>query len=84
MERAQIIRDLRKPTPIFPPAWPPSLKSQRAIIISMINHNPLKRPTASELLKSDLIPTNIEERSFDEFLRLASMSLPHKFSSQSH
>jgi translation initiation factor 2-alpha kinase 4 len=57
MERNQVLQDLRKPEIIFPPIMmDDDLKRERQVIQWLLNHNPHNRPTAEELLQSELMP----------------------------
>ncbi|KAF8580136.1 Serine/threonine-protein kinase [Ramaria rubella] len=65
-ERIAVLEDLRRPEIIFPNAWQGRLR-QRQIIISMLQHDVVVRPTAQQLFKSDLLPPRVQ----DEFFRNA-------------
>ncbi|KAI9297132.1 Serine/threonine-protein kinase [Neoconidiobolus thromboides FSU 785] len=78
MERAMILRDLRLPTILFPQNFPSNLKVQAKIIQSLLNHNEKERPTALELLQSNLLPTRIEDEYIQECIRtIANPTTPH-------
>ncbi|WWC65005.1 uncharacterized protein I303_107619 [Kwoniella dejecticola CBS 10117] len=58
MERAHIINSIRQPSITFPPAWPTTHKvNEKAIITRLLAHDPSKRFSATELLRSPLLPS---------------------------
>ncbi|KAI9741801.1 MAG: hypothetical protein M1834_000187 [Cirrosporium novae-zelandiae] len=68
MERDQILRDLREPEHTLPSDFSSSDKgAQGDIILSLLNHKPNERPSSAELLRSGIVPTQME----DETVRLA-------------
>ncbi|EPQ30765.1 uncharacterized protein PFL1_01666 [Pseudozyma flocculosa PF-1] len=71
MERILLIRELRNPTVSFPAAWPRAkLDKQTALIKQMLDHNPDRRPSPLEILRSDLLPPKMEDEYIEECLRL--------------
>ncbi|VDB92332.1 unnamed protein product [Peniophora sp. CBMAI 1063] len=69
-ERIKVLEDLRRPEIRFPSDWDPKRTRQREIITWLVQHDPDKRPTALELLRSSLMPYNVEEEHFKGALRL--------------
>lgn len=67
-ERIAVLEDLRKPSIIFPVSWDPHRKSQKEIIIWLLQHNPDRRPTALQLLQSPLLPARVEDEYFKKAL----------------
>lgn len=70
MERVQQLRNLRLPSVEFPTDWPSDLSKERQVIQWLVDHDPSKRPTPLELLKSDLLPPRLEDEAVQETLRL--------------
>lgn len=61
MERAGVLRQLRGADICFPSGWPEAqLVQQTKIIRWLLDHDPAKRPSPIELLKSDLLPAKLE------------------------
>nr|CDS20917.1 eukaryotic translation initiation factor 2 alpha [Echinococcus granulosus] len=57
MERVNVLNDIRKPKIIFPEDWDAQTKpKQTALIRALLHHDPARRPTASDILASPLIP----------------------------
>ncbi|VDQ08839.1 unnamed protein product, partial [Trichobilharzia regenti] len=57
MERVSVLTDLRKEKVIFPKDWSQEeLVNQTWLIRAMLQHDPSKRPSASDLLTSPRIP----------------------------
>uniref|UniRef100_A0A5K3EMD8 non-specific serine/threonine protein kinase n=3 Tax=Mesocestoides corti TaxID=53468 RepID=A0A5K3EMD8_MESCO len=57
MERVTVLNDIRKPKVIFPKDWDANaLASQTGLIRALLQHDPTRRPSASDLLASPLIP----------------------------
>lgn len=62
MERAQSLTEIRKPDHVLPSTFDDHSKTiQGNIILSLISHRPLDRPTSSELLSSGRIPAQPED-----------------------
>nr|XP_019007722.1 PEK/GCN2 protein kinase [Kwoniella pini CBS 10737]OCF46503.1 PEK/GCN2 protein kinase [Kwoniella pini CBS 10737] len=58
MERAHILNAVRQPLITFPPGWPTTHKpNERAIVTRLLSHDPSKRFSATELLRSPLLPS---------------------------
>ncbi|PWN39467.1 Serine/threonine-protein kinase [Ceraceosorus guamensis] len=73
MERVSVLRQLRRADVVFPDAWPEAqLVPQTKIIKMLLTHDPTKRPSPLELLKSDLLPAKLEDEVLAECLRLMS------------
>ncbi|KAJ1593892.1 hypothetical protein NDA11_006353 [Ustilago hordei] len=71
MERILLIRELRDPSVGLPAVWPHSkLEKQTALIRQMLDHDPERRPSPLEILKSDLLPPKMEDEYIEECLRL--------------
>ncbi|MCO5592460.1 hypothetical protein L7F22_046462 [Adiantum nelumboides] len=76
MERIGVVRDLRSEEVIFPKGWNEAqMPAQTKVIQWLLNHDPSRRPTALELLKSELLPPKLEDEYIAECLRL--MSTPN-------
>ncbi|VDN40487.1 unnamed protein product [Dibothriocephalus latus] len=57
MERVAVLTDLRKPKIFFPTDWDSTiLVNQTALIRSLLQQDPSRRPSASDLLASPLVP----------------------------
>ncbi|SPO24266.1 related to GCN2 - ser/thr protein kinase [Ustilago trichophora] len=71
MERILLIRELRNRGVGLPAVWPHSkLEKQTALIRQMLDHDPDRRPSPLEILKSDLLPPKMEDDYIEECLRL--------------
>ncbi|TKY88600.1 hypothetical protein EX895_002589 [Sporisorium graminicola] len=71
MERILLIRELRDRDIGLPAVWPHSkLEKQTALIRQMLDHDPDRRPSPLEILKSDLLPPKMEDEYIEECLRL--------------
>ncbi|EST09153.1 Protein kinase domain protein [Kalmanozyma brasiliensis GHG001] len=71
MERILLIRELRDREVVLPASWPHSkLEKQTALIRQMLDHDPDRRPSPLEILKSDLLPPKMEDEYIEECLRL--------------
>ncbi|GAO50477.1 hypothetical protein G7K_4601-t1 [Saitoella complicata NRRL Y-17804] len=78
MERVDILRRLRAPEPEFPPNFPTDLENQRKVIQWCLQHVPSDRPSSSQLLQSNLLPTKIEDEYIQESIRtLTNPNTPH-------
>ncbi|XP_055902335.1 eIF-2-alpha kinase GCN2 [Eupeodes corollae] len=74
MERAKTILSLRTPAIIIPDSMLKDSKCEKTIQIIrwLLNHDPCQRPTAEELLASDLVPpAQLEANELQEMLRHA-------------
>lgn len=70
MERAMILNDLRLVDVKFPSSFADSRKStEKRIIRQLLDHDPTKRPGASELLQSGLIPVEHQDIIIKEALK---------------
>ena len=67
-ERIEVLQRLRKPTIIFPPGF--NRPRQKEIITLLLQHNPVSRPTATELANKPLLPERLEDESFRDALRV--------------
>uniref|UniRef100_W8B1Y4 non-specific serine/threonine protein kinase n=1 Tax=Ceratitis capitata TaxID=7213 RepID=W8B1Y4_CERCA len=74
MERVQTIMDLRTPAIVIPVYMLNNSKYDKTVQILrwLLNHDPAKRPTAEELLASDLVPPPpVEANILQEMIRTA-------------
>lgn len=70
MERAQILNNLRLVTVDFPSNFVDSkFKTEKKIIRLLLDHNPKKRPTATELLQSGWLPVEHQDHIIKEALK---------------
>jgi translation initiation factor 2-alpha kinase 4 len=69
-ERVAVLQQLRLPEIVFPKDF--NRPVQKKIISSLLQHDPVKRPTASELFQSSLLPQQMEDAYFKEASRLMS------------
>ncbi|KAH3766435.1 Serine/threonine-protein kinase [Pelomyxa schiedti] len=60
MERAIILSTLRDHC-IFPPAFEDKLPKEAEVITWLLQPDPTKRPTASQILQSEKVPSNFED-----------------------
>ncbi|QBZ63407.1 hypothetical protein PoMZ_05088 [Pyricularia oryzae] len=60
MQRAMVFDKLRQPPPTLPDDFRPGEKNQKQIVSSLVDHTPSQRPSATELLKSGLLPVGME------------------------
>ncbi|KAM9294477.1 eIF-2-alpha kinase GCN2 [Gastrophryne carolinensis] len=69
-ERISVLSMLRQPFTVFPNDFVTiETEKQRKVITWLLNHDPASRPTAMELLKSDLLPPpQLEESELHEVL----------------
>ncbi|KAG9057226.1 hypothetical protein FS842_008151 [Serendipita sp. 407] len=67
-ERVAVLQQLRQPEIIFPNDF--DRPAQKKIITSLLQHDPAKRPTASELFQSSLLPQQMEDAYIKEASRL--------------
>lgn len=73
---SQVLRDLRKPEILFPPAWDEHrLSRQCKIVRTCLVHDPELRSSPKELLDSDLLPPRVGDDSIVETIRLLCESL---------
>lgn len=68
MERVVVLRNLRKPEIEFPEDF--KLTNERSIVKSLLDHDPKQRPSASELLQSDLLPVKHQDEIIQEALKV--------------
>jgi translation initiation factor 2-alpha kinase 4 len=65
MERAQVLGALRLPAVVFPSGWPITSKpNQRELIAWLLRHDPVTRPTATQVLQSSLLPPPEKEKEY--------------------
>nr|XP_019050908.1 PEK/GCN2 protein kinase [Kwoniella bestiolae CBS 10118]OCF29838.1 PEK/GCN2 protein kinase [Kwoniella bestiolae CBS 10118] len=58
MERVHILNAVRQPSITFPPGWPSTLKpNEREIVTRLLAHDPSRRFSATDLLRSPLLPS---------------------------
>ncbi|OWF52320.1 Eukaryotic translation initiation factor 2-alpha kinase 4 [Mizuhopecten yessoensis] len=71
MERVKILNNLRLPEIKLPDDYDQiNFENQTCIIIWLLNHDPSKRPTSTELLQSSFLPPpQLEEAELNEVLR---------------
>lgn len=60
MQKADVIMQLRRPTPALPSDFRPATKDQTDIVLSLVSHNAKERPSCSDLLKSGKLPVQME------------------------
>lgn len=60
MQKADVLGQLRRPTPVLPSDFRPADKTQTEIILSLVNHSPKERPSSADLLKSGKLPVQME------------------------
>lgn len=60
MQKADVIGQLRRPSPSFPADFKPAEKTQTEIVLALINHDPKDRPSSAELLESGKLPVQME------------------------
>lgn len=76
MERIHVIQNLRQKTIDFNENIDKELFEKQIFLIKeMLNHDPIKRPSAKDLLLNDMIPRKADEIALDELLKT---SLAHK------
>ena len=68
MERAAVLTSLRNLE--FPSSFSEQFPTQLEIISKLLQPNPKDRPSASDLLKSDLLPQRLEENILMESMRI--------------
>ena len=78
MERVEGLASLQKPDPILPPALEePQIVNQRAIIRSLLRHEPSQRPSSLDLLNSGQIPVQDEDETLNAARRLVTDPKSH-------
>ena len=65
MERHKILVELRSPEISFPPTFDPD-KPQAQVVRLLLDHNPHRRPSATELLQNSLLPPKMEDEELQE------------------
>ncbi|KAM0256379.1 hypothetical protein ACHAQJ_005030 [Trichoderma viride] len=60
MQKADVLGQLRRPTPVLPSDFKPADKIQTEIVLSLVNHSPKERPSSADLLKSGKLPVQME------------------------
>jgi translation initiation factor 2-alpha kinase 4 len=68
MERHKVLGALRE-TCAFPPEFEALHPTEAAVVRWLLNHDPKKRPSARQLLESDLLPSNLDQEIVKEALR---------------
>lgn len=74
MQKADVLGQLRRPTPVLPADFKPAEETQTEIVLSFVGHDPSRRPSSAELLKSGKLPVQIESETIRRIL--GSMSDP--------
>ena len=75
MERAVILTNLRNQDIKFPASLDETKFPQQTRLVRwLLQHDPKNRPTATEVLQSDLLPTKIEDESVLQTLRMVANS----------
>ncbi|KAG5981092.1 hypothetical protein E4U54_006682, partial [Claviceps lovelessii] len=78
MQKADVIGQLRQTKPVLPSDFKPAEKTQTEIILSLVNHNPKERPSSADLLKSGILPVQMESETIRRTLAgLADPSSPY-------
>ncbi|KAG9126718.1 hypothetical protein FRC07_002261 [Ceratobasidium sp. 392] len=67
-ERVAVLQQLRLPSIEFPNTWPQSRDRQRKIIELLLEHDPDKRPSALDLIRSEHLPETLEDEYVKEVL----------------
>ncbi len=71
MERVSVLRDLRQPDVKLPTSWPFAADSAETKVVNwLLTHKASERPTPIELLRSELLPSKLEDDYLEECLRL--------------
>ncbi|KAM4056369.1 kinase [Hirsutella rhossiliensis] len=60
MQKADVIGQLRRPSPLLPADFKPAEKTQTEIVLALIQHNPRDRPSSADLLESGKLPVQME------------------------
>ncbi|KAL8326642.1 hypothetical protein RB597_003107 [Gaeumannomyces tritici] len=60
MERAMVFEKLRGATPTLPADFRPTDKKPSQVVLSLVKHSPEARPSATELLRSGILPVEME------------------------
>lgn len=68
MERAMVLEKLRVSPPSLPPDFQPLEKNHSEIILSLVDHDPGRRPSSSDLLSSGQLPVQMETESIKHAL----------------
>jgi len=69
MERADVLTALRQKEPVFPKDFEKQFPKQAKLIFWMLTADPDSRPTTQDILKSDLMPTKMEDAKILEVLK---------------
>ncbi|KAI5461476.1 anticodon binding domain of tRNAs-domain-containing protein [Mariannaea sp. PMI_226] len=78
MQKADVLGQLRRPKPVLPSDFKPAEKVQTEVVLSLVNHNPKERPSSAELLKSGILPVQMESETIRRTLAgLADPSSPY-------
>ena len=65
MEWYKILVEIRKPEISFPPTFDPD-EPQAKVVRLLLDHNPHRRPSATELLQNSLLPPKMEDEELQE------------------
>jgi eukaryotic translation initiation factor 2-alpha kinase 4 len=68
MERSLVLEKVRKSQPELPSDFHPTREHHTEIILSLLNHDPEKRPSSSEILGSGKMPLQMETESMRRML----------------
>ncbi|KAL0943971.1 protein kinase [Colletotrichum truncatum] len=78
MQRAVVLEQLRRPSPVLPSDFKPAERIQTEIVTSLLTHNPKERPSSAELLQSGKLPVQMESETIRRTLAgLADPSSPY-------
>ncbi|KKA28375.1 hypothetical protein TD95_000224 [Thielaviopsis punctulata] len=78
MERIVVTEPLRQSPPMMPETHKPKETVQQDIILSLLTHDPEARPSSSELLKSGLLPVQMESETIKRALAaIADPNMPY-------
>ncbi|OLN84913.1 eIF-2-alpha kinase GCN2 [Colletotrichum chlorophyti] len=78
MQRAIVLEQLRRPSPVLPSDFKPDERVKTDIILSLVTHNPKERPSSAELLQSGKLPVQMESETIRRTLAgLADPSSPY-------
>lgn len=68
MERAVLLNEVKQKG-VLPPAWAETYPEQAALVRWLVAPNPADRPSALEVLRSDLLPPRMEDEALNDVLR---------------
>jgi eukaryotic translation initiation factor 2-alpha kinase 4 len=73
MERFKVLCQVRQIDCVLPVLFDkPEMANQKALSKQLLTHDPKKRITASELLRSDLLPARMEDEAINDAIRTLS------------